>query len=109
MSSSRRKFVRDVSLAAAGWAIWPKYPSTGPLYGDAGPLYDADRKVRLAIIGTGLRGQSHLALALRRPDTEVVAICDVDDRMLKMADEIIGRSGKTRPAVYSGDVHTYRK
>jgi predicted dehydrogenase len=109
MSSSRRKFVRDVSLAAAGWAIWPKYPSTGPLYGDAGPLYDADRKVRLAIIGTGLRGQSHLALALRRPDTEVVAICDVDDRMLKMSDEIIGKSGKTRPAVYTGDVHAYRK
>ena len=102
MSSSRRKFVKDVTLAAAGLAL---INPERLFAAGAG----ADHKVRLGFIGTGLRGQSHLALALRRADVEVVAICDVDDRMLHMADEIIQKSGKTRPKVFTGDNYAYRK
>src|SRR5258708_26915087 len=98
---SRRKFVKNVTLAAAGWAMID--PSALQAAGGA------DRKVRLGVIGTGLRGQSHLALALRRPDTEIVAICDVDPRMLEMATEIVKKSGKPQPAVFTGDTHSYRK
>ncbi len=100
MFSSRRKFVKDVSLAAAGLAmvrpgsLWSSVP---------------DRKVRLGFIGTGLRGQSHLALALRRADTEVVAVCDVDSRMLQMTNDILQKAGKPMPKVFTGDPYAYRK
>ena len=55
----------------------------------ADKLYHPSTKVRLGIIGTGFRGQNHLDNALRRADVDVVAICDVDDRMLQMTADLI--------------------
>src|SRR5882724_6768847 len=101
MTSSRRTFLKDVSIAAAGFAM----VRPGHLPGGS----RADHKVRLGFIGVGLRGQNHLALALRREDTEVVAICDVDERMLQMSAEILKKSGKPMPKVFSGDNYAYRK
>lgn len=100
MYSSRRKFVKDVALATAGLAMI----NPDRLFAGA-----ADRKVRLGFIGTGLRGQGHLALALRRADTEVVAICDVDAKMLQLANDILKKSGKPLPKVFTGDNYAYRK
>src|SRR5271154_3998851 len=94
---NRRTFVKNSAIAAGGFAIIP-----------AGSLFAADQKVKLAIIGTGLRGQNHLDNALRRADVDVVAICDVDDRMLQMATDIIKKSGKPMPQVFKGDNHAYR-
>lgn len=67
-----------------------------------------DDKVRIALLGTGLRGQDHLDQLLRKPDVDVVAICDVDDRMLSMAKEIISKSGKKMPQVYTGDNYAWK-
>jgi hypothetical protein len=69
----RRDFVKNTVITGAGMAILP------PAY-----FLKVNPKVRLAIIGTGLRGQNHLDNALRRSDTDVVAICDVDERMLQI-------------------------
>ena len=63
----------------------------------------ADAKVRMAIIGTGLRGQDHLELLLRRNDVDLVAICDVSDVMLAAAKDMITKSGKKMPQIYTGD------
>jgi predicted dehydrogenase len=95
---NRRTFVKNSAIAAGGFAILP-----------SGSLFAADQKVRLAIIGTGLRGQNHLDNALRRTDVEVVAICDVDDRMLQMATDIIKKSGKPMPQIFKGDNYAYKK
>ena len=100
MYSSRRKFVKDVALATAGLAMF----NPGSLL--AAP---ADRKLRLGFIGTGLRGQGHLAMALSRPDTDVVAICDVDAKMLQMANEAFKKAGKPAAKVFTGDNYAYRK
>jgi predicted dehydrogenase len=95
---NRRDFVRQAGIATAGFAILPK-----------SALFTQENKVRLAFIGVGLRGQNHLELALRRKDTEVVAICDIDERMLQMATDLIKKSGKTMPQVIKGDPFAYRK
>ena len=95
---NRRTFVKNSAIAAGGFAILP-----------TGSLFAADQKVKLAIIGTGLRGQNHLDNALRRTDVDVVAICDVDDRMLQMATDIIKKSGKPMPQIFKGDNYAYRK
>jgi predicted dehydrogenase len=98
MTSSRRDFVRNVSLASAGLM------TSNSLIRAASP---ADR-IKLAIIGTGFRGESHLALALRRPDVDIVAICDVDNEMLNRANTILQKSGKPMPKVFTGSPYAYR-
>ncbi|MBL7736375.1 MAG: Gfo/Idh/MocA family oxidoreductase [Chitinophagaceae bacterium] len=100
MSVSRRKFVKNVSLTAAGLSVLQ------PIRSFAGT---AAEKVRLGFIGVGLRGQSHLTMALNRNDVEVVSVCDIDPRMLQMAREVVQKSGKKMPAVFTGDNYAYRK
>lgn len=68
-----------------------------------------DTKIKIAIIGVGLRGQNHLDLLLRRSDVDVVAICDIDDRMLAMSKDMISKSGKKIPQIFTGDQYAWKK
>ena len=95
---NRKDFVRTSALATAALAL----PGRS-LFAAA-----AEPRVRLALIGTGLRGQEHLDLLLRRADTELVAICDTDPRMLKTASELVAKSGKKAPKVYTGSTEAWR-
>ena len=69
----------------------------------------ADVKIKLAIIGTGLRGQDHLELLLRRDDVDVVAICDISERMLKDAKALVTKFNKKMPEVFTGNKYSYKK
>ncbi|MEO5684552.1 MAG: Gfo/Idh/MocA family oxidoreductase [Chitinophagaceae bacterium] len=95
----RRIFVQHSVMAAAAVSIVPS----------ASVKASADKKARLAFIGVGLRGQNHLDNALRRDDVEVVAICDIDERMLAMASNVVKKSGKAMPPIFKGDPYAYRK
>lgn len=97
---NRRAFVRNTTLATAAFSMLP-----------ASQLFSRSTKskVNLAIIGVGLRGQNHLELALKRSDTEVVAICDINERMLADSLDMIKKSGKPAPKVFKGDVNAWRK
>ena len=71
----RRHFVKNVSLTAAGLSVLPSsYAFT-----------KADKKVRLGIIGVGLRGQNHLENMLRRNDVQSGSICDINPRCWRTA------------------------
>ena len=96
---NRRSFVKNTGLAAAGFAILPT----------AQPFAAPDPVVKLGLIGVGMRGQRHLDNALRRKDVNIVAICDIDDRMLEMSASIIQKSGKPMPKVFKGDVNAWKK
>ena len=118
MPSTRRDFVKNVSLASAGFMLAkPAAALAGSAAAIAGPAgapaplsgAAAGRTVRLGLIGTGFRGETHLALALRLPDVEVAAICDVDDQMLARAKDIIQKSGKAMPKVFTGSNYAYRE
>lgn len=100
MNTTRRNFIKTSTVAGLGLTILPStvaFPK------------DKDPKVRLGFIGVGLRGQGHLELALRRNDTEVVAICDVQQRMIDMSMEIVKESGKTKPQVIMEGPQGYKK
>jgi predicted dehydrogenase len=97
---NRKDFIKTSGIAATAMAIAP----TSKLFANA-----EDAKVKLAIIGVGARGQGHLDLVLRRDDVELVAICDIDDRALKASKEIITKSGKKMPQVYTGDNYAWKK
>ncbi|MBN8667863.1 MAG: Gfo/Idh/MocA family oxidoreductase [Chitinophagales bacterium] len=71
--SSRRKFIQQTSLAAAGFMIVPRHVL------GKGYIAPSD-KLNIAGIGAGGKGQSDLAEFAKSPHVNVVALCDVDDR-----------------------------
>jgi cell division GTPase FtsZ len=70
----RRDFLKDTALASAAFAIVPSYNL----------MAAKDNRVKVGVIGVGLRGQNHVDNLLRRKDVDVIAICDVDEEMLKL-------------------------
>lgn len=97
----RRDFIKNTGIAAAGMAAMS--------FTDILSNKPADTKVKMGIIGVGLRGQNHLDLLLRRNDVELVCICDISDRMLNAAQEIITKSGKKMPAVFTGNDYSWKQ
>lgn len=95
---NRKDFIRSTTLTIGGLALFPKVPG----------LF-ADEKVRVGIIGVGLRGQNHLDLLLRRDDVDLIAICDIDKTMLNTSQEMIKKAGKKMPAVYSENENSWKK
>jgi predicted dehydrogenase len=100
MEVSRRNFIKNTALVGAGLSILP----SGIVFSK-----DKDPKLRVGFIGVGLRGQNHLDLALRRADVEVVAICDIQQRMIDMSKEMIKKSGKSMPQIIIDGPHGYKK
>jgi len=100
LKNTRRDFIRTAALAGAGVSIWP--PGTGSAQA-------INEKVRLGFIGVGLRGQNHLALALQRTDTEVVALCDIQSRMMDMALKIVTDARRPKPQVVLDGPYGYRR
>jgi predicted dehydrogenase len=66
-------------------------------------------KVRIGLIGTGLRGQNHLELLVKRKDVDLVAICDVSNVMLESAKQIISQSGNRMPVIYTKDDFAWKR
>ncbi len=95
---NRRDFVKISGMAAGSLSVLP-FSHT----------WAQKNSVRIALIGVGLRGQNHLDLLLRRSDTQVVAICDIDERMLKASQEIIKKAGKEMPKIFTGDPYAWKK
>ena len=96
----RKEFLRNTGFAAASLAL----ASSNKLFAAS-----ADTKVKMGIIGVGQRGLNHLDLLLRRDDVELLAICDIDARTLNAAKEIINKSGKKMPEIFTGDNLAWKK
>ncbi|WUR13617.1 Gfo/Idh/MocA family oxidoreductase [[Empedobacter] haloabium] len=61
------------------------------------------RRLRIGMIGTGMRGQVLLRELLRRDDVEVAALCDIDPIMLGRALALADKLGKPRPRTFGDD------
>ena len=96
---TRRSFVRTTAMAAGALSVMP-----------SSSLFSQDKtRVRLGFIGVGLRGQNHLDLALLRDDVEIVAICDVQQRMIDSSLSRIRKAGKRAPLVIKEGPYGYRR
>lgn len=71
--NSRRKFLRNASLAAAGYFIVPRHVL------GKGYVAPSD-KLNIAGIGAGGKGESDLTSFAKSPNVNIVAMVDVDDR-----------------------------
>jgi hypothetical protein len=74
-TTNRRNFIKATAMAGLGFSILPSHIAFSR---------DSATKVRLGFIGVGFRGQSHLELALKRNDVEVVARCDIQQSMMEL-------------------------
>ena len=78
----RRQFIKSTTIAGLATAFVPK------------KLFSANQRLQIGIIGTGLRGQWNTKLLLDRPDVDIPAICDIDQRMIKMVLELFSKAGR---------------
>lgn len=104
MNISRKKFIQTASIASFGALVLPN-----TLFGNI--LYPANKvisKVRVGIIGVGLRGQSQLELLAKRDDVEVVAFADPNPIMLKSAQSILAKNNKAVAKEFSNGEYDYR-
>ncbi|MFX7621239.1 hypothetical protein ABTJ52_23255, partial [Acinetobacter baumannii] len=72
-SNSRRNFIKNTSLALAGFYIVPRH-----VLGGKGFIAPSD-KLLIAGIGAGGKGESDLWNFFQSGKAEIVALCDVDE------------------------------
>lgn len=70
---SRRNFIKNTSLATAGFFIVPRHVLGKGFIAPSDKLY-------IAGIGVGGKGESDLAEFAKSPNATIIALCDVDDR-----------------------------
>ncbi|MFV0541377.1 MAG: Gfo/Idh/MocA family oxidoreductase [Aestuariibaculum sp.] len=99
--STRRDFIKKTAIAGAGMAVLPNL-SFGIGKGGA-----AD-KLRVGMIGVGLRGTNHLNNLLRRDDVLLTAICDIDSNRISIAQDLITKSGQKKAQVFGKNEYDYR-
>ena len=93
---NRRKFIKTTAVLSSASLLKPSFAFSGSL-----------SKLKIGVIGTGLRGQWMINLFLDRPDVEISAICDIDDKMIEMTKEIFRKKGRPIPKIYNRDENDY--
>ena len=84
--------------------------SAGVLLAFGGSAFGKSReRLRVGLIGTGLRGQVHLDELLKRDDVNVTAICDIEKFMLDTALKQFEKAGKRKPRIYTGSDEAWRE
>ena len=94
----RRAFLKDTAMATAALAI-----------GTKSNLSLAEGKVRLGFIGVGARGMSHVGEAVLRDDVEIKAVCDVQERSMKICRGFLAKHNVNGVTEYLGDTNAYKK
>ena len=98
--NSRRTFIKGSALVGAGISLAPHLVFSQK----AKPLA---HKLKLGFIGVGLRGVNHLNNAMRRKDTEITAICDIDSKRIDIALDLIEKDGRKQPLVFGKHEEDY--
>ncbi len=99
---NRRKFLQTSALAGASAALPNIASATSPK--SKTPFRST---INIGVIGTGLRGQNHINLILKRTDCQLIAICDIDDEMLRRTKKMITEAGAKMPKIYKAGEKDY--
>lgn len=97
---NRRNFIKNTGMA--GMAVGFSLSHIGAFGAEQAS------RVRIGIIGVGLRGQNHLAMMLQRDDVDVIALADPSPRMMSDALEQISKAGKKAPATFPNGKYDYK-
>ena len=97
---ARRDFIRKTAVASAGISLLPHL--------SYGMSKNKQQKLRVGLIGIGLRGTNHLNNLLNRDDVTITAICDIDSRRIKIAKNIFRKRDVNQPIVFGKNDYDYR-
>ena len=100
----RRTFIQNSAITGLGASMIGKNQAQPVQKRNA-----QNEKFQVGVIGTGLRGQGHVDLILRRDDCELVAICDINQKMIDRTKAICEKHNKPVPVIYQDDPHAYRE
>ncbi|QCX37513.1 Gfo/Idh/MocA family oxidoreductase [Aureibaculum algae] len=97
--NSRRNFIKKTAIIGAGISVLPNMTYGFSLKKD---------KLKVALIGVGLRGTNHLNNLLQREDVIVTAICDIDPNRIKIAEEQIKKHNHPKVKVFGKNDNDYK-
>ena len=112
---SRRAFLRNsavgVGLGAGAFAAaHGQRPAAPPSYSDPeGFAVDPLEKVRVAFVGVGLQGGSHVKNFLGIEGVDIRAVCDIDAPRAQEVAGWVKDAGHEPPEVYSRDENDWRR
>lgn len=98
--SSRRKFVQDAGLASIALSLSPQF-----IKAQSNAKKDI---VKIAIIGTGFRGQNHIDMLVNRQDVVIVAFADPDEKMLADAQNLLKKAERPAAIEYKNGKEDYK-
>ena len=97
--NSRRNFIKKSAIVGAGISVLPNLT-----YG-----YSSKKdKLKVALIGVGLRGTNHLTNLLNRDDVVITAICDIDPERIKIAEKHISDKKFPKVQVFGKNENDYK-
>ena len=70
---------------------------------------DAIPTVRVAFIGTGMRGPTHVNSAINIEGVEIVAVCDVEQKNVEKINKKLEDKGKPKAQEFYGDTTVWKK
>ena len=100
---SRRQFIKKGSLYAAGLGSTFMFPTE--LLGMVRRTVSPNDKIQVGLIGCNGMGFANLNTILQNSEVDVVALCDVDENVLREKTEYLGKGGIKKPKWYND----YRK
>ena len=95
---SRREFIKKSSLVGTSLALAPTL------------AFGAVRKekLRIGLIGVGLRGANHLNNLLLRKDISITAICDIDPKRIDLCLSLMAKVSFSKPKTFGKDTLDYK-
>lgn len=84
-----RKFLKELGYISGGTALLAATPWLKSCTPEKLVEVSGERKARMAVIGTGSRGQYHINNLKKIPFVDIVALCDDYDANLKAASEMV--------------------
>ena len=98
--TTRRDFVKNTVLAGAAFSTLPGWSLNVV-------SQNTEEKLRVGLIGVGLRGTNHLN-NLCSGQTAIIALCDVDPKRIEIALEMMSKAGQKTPSVFQKNDYDYR-
>ncbi|MCK0146604.1 Gfo/Idh/MocA family oxidoreductase [Arenibacter sp. F26102] len=99
--NQRRNFIKKTAISGAGLAMMPNLT--------IGSINSKKiQKLRVGVIGVGLRGTNHLNNLLQRSDVVVKAICDIDQNRIDIAQDHIVKAGQKKAIAFGKNDQDYK-
>jgi hypothetical protein len=96
---NRRHFIKASALTAAAFTINNSIKAFAPA---------AKEKIRIGMIGVGLRSHEHMGNFLQRPDVEITAIADPQQQSINEALKVFKQYDRPEPTIYKKGSYDYK-